>query len=116
MVVSLNKPGIASLKHMAFWALAIVLCAVPLWAQKGGPPSGGTGGGGGSRGPAGGSPPARAGGQTCQPGIQPQPGVGVFMPTMEPIPKPMVVEDEMCLPWDLPDMRGATVSAIRLGG
>jgi tetratricopeptide (TPR) repeat protein len=40
---------------------------------------------------------------------------GVFMPTMEPMPKPVVIEDETCLPWDLPDMRGATVSAIRLG-
>jgi tetratricopeptide (TPR) repeat protein len=27
----------------------------------------------------------------------------------------VVVEDESCLPWDLPDVRGATVSAIRLG-
>src|ERR1700731_4033122 len=115
MVVLRNKPAIASLKHMAFWALAIALAALPLWAQKGGPPSGGTGGSGGSRGPTGGTPPARSGGPTFDPGIQPQPGVGVFMPTMEPIPKPMVVEDEMCLPWDLPDMRGATVSAIRLG-
>jgi tetratricopeptide (TPR) repeat protein len=26
-----------------------------------------------------------------------------------------VVEDESCLPWDLPAMRGATVSAVRLG-
>jgi tetratricopeptide (TPR) repeat protein len=34
---------------------------------------------------------------------------------MEPLPKPVVIEDETCLPWDLPDMRGATVSAIRLG-
>ena len=40
---------------------------------------------------------------------------GVFIPPMEPLPKPMVVEDETCLPWDLPDVRGATVSAIRLG-
>jgi tetratricopeptide (TPR) repeat protein len=39
----------------------------------------------------------------------------VFLPTTQPIPKPVVVEDETCLPWDLPDMRGATVSAFRLG-
>ena len=37
------------------------------------------------------------------------------MPTVEPIPKPVVVEDESCLPWELADTRGATVSAIRLG-
>jgi tetratricopeptide (TPR) repeat protein len=40
---------------------------------------------------------------------------GVFIPPMEPLPKPVVVEDEACLPWDLSDVRGATVSAIRLG-
>jgi tetratricopeptide (TPR) repeat protein len=33
----------------------------------------------------------------------------------EPMPKPVVVVDEACLPWDLGDMRGATVSATRLG-
>ena len=39
------------------------------------------------------------------------------MPTLTttPLPKPVVVEDEACLPWDLSDMRGDTVSAIRLG-
>jgi tetratricopeptide (TPR) repeat protein len=39
----------------------------------------------------------------------------VFVPTTEPLAKPVVIEDEMCLPWDLPDIRGATVSAVRLG-
>jgi tetratricopeptide (TPR) repeat protein len=38
----------------------------------------------------------------------------VLLPTTQPLPKPVVIEDETCLPWDLPDMRGATVSAIRL--
>jgi tetratricopeptide (TPR) repeat protein len=50
-----------------------------------------------------------------QPGTQPDTGYGVIVPTTEPFPKPVVVEDESCLPWDLPDVRGATVSAIRLG-
>jgi tetratricopeptide (TPR) repeat protein len=50
-----------------------------------------------------------------QPGIQPNTQPGIFIPTMEPLPKPVVIEDEACLPWDLPDMRGATVSALRLG-
>jgi tetratricopeptide (TPR) repeat protein len=39
----------------------------------------------------------------------------IIVPTAEPLQKPVVVEDESCLPWDLPAMRGATVSAIRLG-
>jgi tetratricopeptide (TPR) repeat protein len=50
-----------------------------------------------------------------QPGMQPNPQPGVFIPPMEPLPKPVVVEDETCLPWQLADVRGATVSAIRLG-
>jgi tetratricopeptide (TPR) repeat protein len=40
---------------------------------------------------------------------------GVMVPTMEPLPKPVVVEDESCLPWDLSSLRGASVSAVRLG-
>jgi len=36
-------------------------------------------------------------------------------PTYQPIPKPVVTEDESCLPWALPATRGATVSAARLG-
>jgi tetratricopeptide (TPR) repeat protein len=34
---------------------------------------------------------------------------------MQPLARPTIVEDETCLPWNLSDMRGATVSAIRLG-
>jgi tetratricopeptide (TPR) repeat protein len=39
---------------------------------------------------------------------------GDVMPGPAPIPKPMVVQDEACFPWELPDMRGATVSAAQL--
>ncbi len=39
----------------------------------------------------------------------------MFLPTTQPPPKPVVAEDEACLPWALPDVRGATVSAVRLG-
>jgi tetratricopeptide (TPR) repeat protein len=39
----------------------------------------------------------------------------VFFPPTQPLQKPVVVEDESCLPWDLRDARGATVSALRLG-
>jgi predicted Zn-dependent protease len=112
MVVIRNQPGMARWKRVVFWALAIALSAVPLQAQKGTPPSGGSGG---SRGSTGGAPRARSGNTTTQPRIQPDTQPGVFIPPMEPLPKPVVIEDETCLPWDLPDMRGATVSAIRLG-
>jgi tetratricopeptide (TPR) repeat protein len=47
-----------------------------------------------------------------------QPGMGpdVMGPiTTQPMPKPVVVVDEACFPWDLGDMRGATVSATQLG-
>lgn len=117
MLVLRNQPGIACLKHLAFWALVIVLSAVPIRAQKGTPPAGGSGGSGGSHGPTGVKPPVRSVGPTptFDPGMQPQPGFGVFVPPLEPLPKPVVIEDETCLPWDLPAMRGATVSAIRLG-
>jgi hypothetical protein len=110
MAVLRNQPGSACLKRVVFWALATALSAVPLRAQKGSPPSGGSGG---SRAPTEGKPTGRSGVPTYEPGVQPQPGV--FIPTPQPLPKPVVVEDETCLPWDLPDMRGATVSAIRLG-
>jgi hypothetical protein len=113
MVVVRSNPGIACLKRVVFWALLIALSAVPLQAQKGSPPSGGAGG---SRGSSGTPPPrsSRPDISTTQPGM-PNTQPGVFIPPMEPLPKPMVVEDETCLPWDLPDVRGATVSAIRLG-
>jgi hypothetical protein len=116
MVVLRKNPGIACLKRVVFWALLIALSAVPLQAQKGSPPSGGAGGAGGSRGSSGAPPPrsSRPDMSTTQPGM-PNTQPGVFIPPMEPLPKPMVVEDETCLPWDLPDVRGATVSAIRLG-
>src|SRR6202795_5035937 len=118
MVVMRNLPGIVCLKRVVFWALAIVLSGVPLLAQKGSPPSGGSGGNrgsGGSSGSGGGQPRGHSDIPTMQPGTQPNTQPGVFIPAMEPIPKPVVIEDETCLPWDLPDVRGATVSAIRLG-
>src|SRR6202790_2765553 len=136
MVCQANERTISSLKRVVFWALAVLLCAVPALAQKGGAPSGGAGGG--TRG-GGGAPPSTGGGAggtrggsggsggSGGPGVYPGPGgwstrspgidnsqPGVFQPTVEPIPQPTVVEDEACLPWDLPDMRGATISAIRL--
>jgi tetratricopeptide (TPR) repeat protein len=52
-----------------------------------------------------------------QPGTEPNPTMepGVIVPTTEPLQKPVVVEDDSCLPWDFTNARGASVSAIRLG-
>jgi tetratricopeptide (TPR) repeat protein len=50
-----------------------------------------------------------------QPGTQPNTEPVVMFPTTQPLPKPVLTEDESCLPWALPDVRGASVSAIRLG-
>ena len=40
---------------------------------------------------------------------------GVLYPTTQQLPKPVVVEDDSCLPWELPAAGGSTVSAVRLG-
>ena len=129
MVRITRQRTIPRLKPVMLWAVAMILCAMPLLAQKGAPSggtggtrgtggtSGGTGGTGGTRGSGGtGTAPGPGGWPTrgTMPGIDnSQPGV--FLPTVDPIPQPTVVEDEACLPWDLSDVRGATVSAMRLG-
>jgi tetratricopeptide (TPR) repeat protein len=46
--------------------------------------------------------------------MQPNSEPGLIVPT-SPLAKPVVAEDESCLPWDVRDVRGATVSAVRLG-
>jgi tetratricopeptide (TPR) repeat protein len=104
---------IARLMPLSFWALAIALSGLPIRAQKGTPPSGGSGGG--SRGMPGGGAPSRPVFVPTQPGVQPNTEPVMMVPTTQPLAKPMVAEDESCLPWALPDVRGATVSAIRLG-
>jgi hypothetical protein len=113
MIALLNQPGIVRLRPVAFWALAIALSALPIRAQKGGPPGGGSGG---SRGTPGGGTSGRPVPPPIQPGwTRPNSQPEVLISTPEPLAKPVVVEDEACLPWDLPEVRGATVSAIRLG-
>jgi len=108
------KPGIARLKPVAFWTLAIALFVLPIRAQKGGPPSGGSGGNRGGP-PVGGGPPIRSVPPPIQPGTQPNGDPGVFFPPIQPLPKPVVVEDDSCLPWDLSVARTGTVSTVRLG-
>jgi tetratricopeptide (TPR) repeat protein len=114
MLVIRNHPGLASLKPVVFLALVAALSALPIRAQKGGSPGGGSGGSKGSPG-VGSGPVIRTMPPPTQPGTDPNMEPGVLLPTMQPLPKPVVIEDESCLPWDLPDMRGATVSAMRLG-
>jgi tetratricopeptide (TPR) repeat protein len=113
MAVIRIQPGIAFLKPMALWTVAIALSALPIGAQKATPP--GSGSGGGSRGAPGGGAPSRPVFVPMQPGTQPNTEPVVMFPTTQPLPKPVVAEDESCLPWALSDVRGATVSATRLG-
>ena len=90
------------------------LFAFPIRAQKGGGPSGGSSGG--SRGGAGGGTVVRPSAPPIFPGTQPAEEPTVLYPTISgPLPKPVIAEDEACLPWPVPDVRGATVSAVRLG-
>jgi tetratricopeptide (TPR) repeat protein len=112
MVNIRTQPGIAFWKHAAFCAFALALSAVPLGAQRGG-------GSGASRGSTGAAPSGNSGVPTYQPGVQPNTQTNMDpdapMTTTQPLPKAVIVEDETCLPWNLSDVRGATVSAIRLG-
>jgi tetratricopeptide (TPR) repeat protein len=113
MAVIRIQSRIACLKPVALWTLAIVLFVLPIRAQKGTPPTGGSGGG--SRGTPGGGTSSRPVFVPIQPRTEPNTEPRVILPTTEPLPKPVVAEDESCLPWALPDVRGATVSAVRLG-
>jgi len=122
MVGTPFKPGFASLKSLVFCALAIALSALPIQAQKGGGGgpgrTGGTGGSGGSGGTRG-SPGGGTSSRPIQPSYQPGPTLDTeaegLIPTIQPLPKPEVVEDDSCLPWELSDARSGSVSAIRLG-
>ena len=103
-----------SLNRKAFAFCSVVFaCAVPLQAQR-------MGGGGGVRGP--GSTPGSTTTNSSA-GVN-TPSVFDRQPTqtnpMQPlipettIPKVQVTEDEACLPWALSQIRGATVSVVRL--
>jgi hypothetical protein len=103
------------LTSVLFCASAITLSSFPVRAQKGGAAPGSSGGA------RGGSTTMGGGGNNVyfpptQPGIGAYPNLqpGVIVPT-ETIPKPTVVDDEACFPWDIPSAREGSVSAIRLG-
>jgi len=102
------QPVFVSWKSVAFCALAIALSALPIRAQKGGS-------GGGSRGSTGGGFGGRPSLPPFQPTPQPNTVPNVLTPTPQPMQKPAVVEDESCFPWDLTQVRDASVSAVRLG-
>jgi tetratricopeptide (TPR) repeat protein len=108
MLVTRGQPRIAFWRHVAFCALTLAMSSVPLRAQRGGAA-------GASRGSVGGTENGNFGGSPTQPAAQPNSQPGVPTPSIEPLPKPEIVEDETCLPWNLSDVRGATVSAMRLG-
>jgi tetratricopeptide (TPR) repeat protein len=113
MVKMRCQTGIAYFKSVGLEAFAIVLFALPVGAQKAGPPPGGSGGGRGT--PGGGGTVSRPFPPPIQPGIQPNTEPGVINSTTVPLPKPAVPNDESCLPWDLSDLRGTSVSTVRLG-
>lgn len=92
-------------KPFATCTLVIAL-AVPLHAQKAG--GGGTGRPVGNTGATNMGSPSIFDRQPVQPSIM-QP----VMPDT-PLPKPQVADDEACLPWALSQIRGATVSVLRL--
>lgn len=102
----------------------LAAAAIPLMAQRGGGGSAGGGArtGGGVSSGAGSSANAGTVGQApssptfdSQPFGQPGPLSDEFnMPSLPPLPRPTVVEDESCMPWTLQAVRGATVSVLRL--
>ncbi len=99
--------------------MAVVLSPGPARAQRGGSPGGGAGGGtGGSRG---GAPAGGAGSRPIyvptQPGTQPNEQPYEIAPQPDPAvkPKPVMPQDDACLPWDLSNVHDGSVSAIRLG-
>jgi predicted Zn-dependent protease len=83
----------------------VVSLAAPLRAQRTG---GGRSGGNGNVGPSNAGGPSVFGSQPSQPNIM-QP-----MVSESPLAKPQMVEDESCLPWGISQIRGATVSVVRL--
>jgi hypothetical protein len=105
------------IRLLAACSLLAAMAASSAWAQKGAPSSGSGSGSGGSRGgPVGGG----VYGRLYPPPLQPVPGTGPntmpgeIVPTPDTLQKPAAIVDESCFPWEIPDARGATVSATRL--
>lgn len=92
-----------------FFGCFVVFLAAPIQAQRMGGGGGGvrSGGGNPNAGMSNPNTPSVFGSQPAQPTIM-QPLINT------PMPKPQVTEDEACLPWALSQIRGATVSVVRL--
>ena len=88
-------------------ALAVAVSCAPSYAQRTG------GGGGGHRSPSGGG----GTGRVYYPPVYTRPGID---PTMQPVqdipplPKPTMPDDEKCFPWNLSEVRAASISVTRL--
>src|ERR1700722_1467023 len=95
---------------VAFCALGFSLFGLPIWAQHGGGSAGGSHGIGG-----GGGAINRALFSPVEPGTNPNPEAGVIVPTTPATQKPVVNQDETCLPWVLPVAQTASVSVASLG-
>lgn len=93
-------------KQVAFFSFAFVLSSSSIHAQRRGVV------GGGVNSPNNGN--VNNGPLFEQPSLQPN--INTIQPVIPnlPPPKPQIVEDESCLPWSLSDIRGATVSVMRL--
>lgn len=105
-----NREAILNWKHAGLCALIVVCLSLPASAQKGG-----TGGGGG-RAPAP-SPAPRASSPPIYGGSAPPIAIEQPLPTTPDIPppsRPVVIEDENCLPWNVSSVRDTAVSVTRL--
>jgi hypothetical protein len=90
-------------KQVPFCALAMALLAVPVYAQKG------TSTGGGS------APRRPPSGIITAPGDNGRgPSVWQAIADAPPLPKPVIADDEKCLPWNVSEVRATVVSVARL--
>lgn len=94
--------AILSWKHVAVYALAMVLLALPSHAQRAIPLDGTTGKP--LAGPINTNTNKNA---AIAPELQPA-------PDQRALPEPTIAEDEKCLPWNVPDVRATTVSVATL--
>lgn len=95
--------AILSWKQVAFCALTMVLSAAPFQAQKGAPAGGGV------------APRRPPNVGITTPGDYGRgPAVWQTMPDIPPLPKPVIADDEKCLPWNVSEVRATAVSIARL--
>jgi tetratricopeptide (TPR) repeat protein len=99
--------AILSWRQVFLCALAMAVSVLPFYAQR----SGGTGGGTHGSSPGGGT------GRIYNPPVYTRPSIDPTMqplPDIPPLPKPTMPDDEKCFPWNLSEVRAASVSVTRL--